>query len=85
MHMSLRLSLSLLVMAGAVAAQEKADPNDHSWIERRVAEWAPRPSERKFDQIAWASDVHTALALAKKHNRPLFLFTHDGRMARGRC
>jgi hypothetical protein len=85
MHLNLRLFLALLLTAGAVAAQDKVDPNDLSWVEKRAAEWAPRPSERKFDQIAWVTEARTAVELGKKHNRPLFIFTHDGRMARGRC
>jgi hypothetical protein len=58
---------------------------DLSWVEKRVEEWQPRPSERKFDQIGWLRDIRAALALGKESNRPVFLFTHDGRMAIGRC
>ena len=35
--------------------------------------------------LTGAGNVRTGLALAKKHNRPFFLFTHDGKMATGRC
>lgn len=58
---------------------------DLSWVSKRVDEWQPKPSERKFDQIGWLTDIRAGLELAKKHHRPLFLFTHDGRMAIGRC
>lgn len=58
---------------------------DLSWVEKRVEEWQPRASERKFDQIGWLTDIRAALALGQKSNRPIFLFTHDGRMAIGRC
>ena len=58
---------------------------DLSWIEKRIDEWQPKPSERKFDQIGWLRDIRSALELGKKHDRPIFLFTHDGRMAIGRC
>ncbi len=58
---------------------------DLSWVAKRVDEWQPRPSERKFDRIGWLTDIRAGLALAKEHGRPLFLFTHDGRMAIGRC
>lgn len=57
---------------------------DMSWVEKRVEEWQPKASERKMDRIAWAADVRDGLALAKKHHRPLFLFTLDGRMERAR-
>lgn len=71
-----RLTAALLLALGA---------EDLSWISKRVDEWRPRPSERKFDGIGWLTDIRAGLALAKKNNRPLFLFTHDGRMAIGRC
>jgi hypothetical protein len=77
----IRTLLGLLLVAGAAAGQ---DP-DLSWIEKRVEEWQPRPSERKFDLIGWAPDIRAGLALARKHNRPLYLFMHDGRMAQNRC
>jgi hypothetical protein len=55
------------------------------WVDRKVAECAPKPQERRFDQTGWLTDIRSALKLAKQHNRPVFLFTHDGRMGRGRC
>ena len=58
---------------------------DLSWVEKRVDDWQPRASERKFDQIGWLRDIRAALALGKQSSRPVFLFTHDGRMAIGRC
>ena len=58
---------------------------DLSWVDKRVDEWQPKASERKFDRIGWLTDIRAGLALAKQNGRPLFLFTHDGRMAIGRC
>ena len=54
-------------------------------VERRVAELQPRADEKRFDEIGWAKDIREALRLARQHNRPVFLFTHDGRMNIGRC
>jgi len=86
MKRSLRLSWAVIVLAtGIVFAAEKPLPDDLSWVEERVQQWQPQAGERKFDQIGWGTDVRAGLALAKKHNRPFFVFTHDGRMARGRC
>jgi hypothetical protein len=62
-----------------------AQADDLAWVGKRVDEWQARPSERKFDRIGWLTDIRAGLALAKEHHRPLFLFTHDGRMAIGRC
>lgn len=80
----MRALLFTICAAGLAFAQE-GGTNDLSWVEKRVEEWKPQASERKFDQIGWAADIRTGLALAKKHHRPFFLFTHDGKMATGRC
>jgi hypothetical protein len=55
------------------------------WVEKRVQAWQPTAAERRFDDIGWVKDIREAERLAKEHNRPVFLFTHDGRMAIGRC
>lgn len=55
------------------------------WVDAQIKHRMPAPEERTFDQIGWATDIREALALAKKHNRPVFLFTHDGRINLGRC
>jgi hypothetical protein len=56
-----------------------------AWVDARVTERTPPAEERRFDEIGWAKDVRDALRLAREHNRPVFLFTHDGRMNLGRC
>jgi hypothetical protein len=73
--------LTICLLAGLAGAA----PEDLSWVEKRVDEWQAKPSERKFDRFGWVTDLRTALELARKHDRPIFLFTHDGRMAIGRC
>jgi hypothetical protein len=55
------------------------------WVERRVQERQSTAAERRFDDIGWATDIREAERLAKKHERPVFLFTYNGRMATGRC
>ena len=55
------------------------------WVEKRVQELQVTAKERRFDEIGWAKDIRDALRLAKKHKRPVFLFSHVGRMAIGRC
>jgi hypothetical protein len=56
-----------------------------AWVASRVQELQPTPQERKIDQIGWARTIMAAEALAMQHNRPVFLFTHDGRINTGRC
>lgn len=80
----MRMTTMALFIAGLAWGQENRK-DDLSWVEKRVEEWKPKPSERKFDQIGWAPDIRAGLALAKKHNRLFFLYTHNGRMATGRC
>jgi hypothetical protein len=78
--------------AAGVLSQEKqpapvvvADADVISWVDARVKERTPAAEDRRFDEIGWAKDIRDALRLAKEHNRPVFLFSHDGRMNLGRC
>ena len=74
--------LALALSPFAAASTQDFDP---SRIDRRVADWQPTRAERRFDDIGWAPDLCTALKAGKAHQRPVFLFTHDGRMQFGRC
>jgi hypothetical protein len=82
---------SLILGSAWAGAKEKGPPpavtdaNLLSWVDAQVAERMPSAEERRFDEIGWAKDIRDALRLAKEHNRPVFLFTHDGRMNLGRC
>jgi hypothetical protein len=73
---------------GLLAASDKppvSDDNLAAWVDARVAERQPPPEDKRFDEIGWVADIRTAERLAKEHQRPVFLFTHDGRMNLGRC
>jgi hypothetical protein len=72
---------AFLILAGTA----RAATLDYQMVVQRAEEWQPKPSEKIFDQIGWAEDIRAGLRLAKEHRRPLFLFTHDGRMNLGRC
>lgn len=74
---------SLAAETTAPAAPATGDVR--AWVDEKVRATEPNAAERTFDQIAWSTDILTALELAKKNDRPIFLFTHDGRMALGRC
>lgn len=76
------LASSLLWLAGSALA---SDTGDFAWVQQRVSELQPKASEKRFDEIGWADDIRDAIGLAKQHQRPVFLFTHDGRMNIGRC
>jgi hypothetical protein len=88
------LALGLLGGTGLCGQQpgkpgvEKAPAGDAdfvAWVDRLVEARRVAPGERRLDEIGWAADIRTAERLAKEHNRPVFLFTHDGRMNVGRC
>lgn len=76
----LAMTVSLL-STNAVRAVD--DPK--SSIDAQVAEWWPTAEEKRFDQIGWTPDIRTARKLAAEHDRPVFLFTMDGRVNLGRC
>lgn len=59
--------------------------DEPAWVSRRVRDLQPNAVERKIDRIGWARDIRAAERLAREHNRPVFLFTLDGRMDTGRC
>jgi hypothetical protein len=54
-------------------------------VDRCVADWQPTADEKRFDRIGWCTSLLEAEKLAREHHRPIFLFTHDGRMNVGRC
>lgn len=62
-----------------------ADDQVRSKVDARVSEWWLTADEKRFDQIGWAADIRTARKLAVEHDRPVFLFTMDGRVNTGRC
>ena len=69
-----------------VVATRPADPADEpSWVTARVTELQPNILERKIDRIGWAKNIVEAEKLARDYNRPVFLFTLDGRIDTGRC
>ena len=69
----------------APAPQAPATGDVAAWVDRKVADCAPKPEERRFDNTGWLTEIRPALELAKEHDRPVFLFTHDGRIGLGRC
>ncbi|HMC61866.1 MAG TPA: hypothetical protein VKJ01_21915 [Candidatus Solibacter sp.] len=63
-------------------------PNDEhlvDWVQKRVRELQPSRAERRIDDIGWAHGILEAEGLGRTLNRPVFLFTHDGRIETGRC
>jgi hypothetical protein len=73
------------LLAPPLTAGPVADDKVRSTVDERIAEWWPTPAEKRFDAIGWAADLRTARKLAAEHDRPVFLFTMDGRVNLGRC
>jgi hypothetical protein len=67
------------------AANPAASTREDAWVEQRVQQLQPQAKEKRLDEIGWAKDIRAAIKLAGEHQRPVFLFTHDGRMNIGRC
>jgi hypothetical protein len=88
--MSLARYSSLVLLGAAFLAPAATKPEAEeekfiAWVQQRVQEVQPTRAERKFDQVGWAKDIIEAERMAKANNRPIFLFTHDGRINTARC
>ena len=81
-----RAFLSFAALAGATALGfAPAEPHDAAWVSHRLQEWQLTAKDRSWESIGWAKDLKEALWLGREHDRPIFLFTHDGRLNVGRC
>lgn len=76
-----------MAAASALLAVAATDPSNKLilQVEKTVHDVLPARAERRFDEIGWAKDIRDAERLAKQHRRPVFLFTHDGKINTGRC
>jgi hypothetical protein len=83
--MQYRSLIPVTILTIFVSAAASAAARDAGWVEQRVQQWQPTAKEKRWESIGWAQDIRTAERLAKQHNRPVFLFTLDGRMNVGRC
>ena len=75
----------MAAICGLILMAQMAGAESLAWVEERVRELQPKAEEKRFDEIGWAADIREAKRLAQEHQRPVFLFTHDGRMNIGRC
>ncbi len=80
--------LTVAATSGLLLAADRpavADRDVKAFVDRRVEQWQPTADERRFDEIGWSTSLVEAEKLAREHRRPVFLFTHDGKMNVGRC
>jgi hypothetical protein len=85
MNPRLTAAVSTVLLASPGPGLLRAADHGPAWIDARVAALQPTADERRIDRIGWAPDIRSALRLAREHNRPVFLFTMDGRFSIGRC
>jgi len=78
------LAVSVAVLAGGAETFIKDDKFVNS-VENKVRKMLPTRAERRFDEIGWAPSIVAGRALSAKLNRPLFLFTYNGKIDTGRC
>jgi hypothetical protein len=78
------LALSAVLLAGAAENFLKDDKLVAS-VEGKVRKVLPTRAEKRFDEIGWAPSIIAGEAIAAKLNRPMFLFTYNGKIDTGRC
>ena len=75
-----RSMILLLALAAPAAAGERSD----AWVSKRVREIRESDTEN-WRKIPWADGLLDAAAAAKKDDRLMFIFSHDGNIDTGRC
>ena len=77
--------LGSTTFTGCATAGSVSDGRVVRWVDKTVAERQASAEDKRFDEIGWVTDIRTAVRLAKENNRPIFLYTGDGRINTGRC
>lgn len=85
MKKTILLLTTLVFVVLVPTAPAEVVVRDADWVRQRVRQWQPTPDEKRWESIGWAEGLDSALKLARRHRRPVFLFTLDGRMNVGRC
>lgn len=88
MHWKNSIVAALILSVGAATAKEPSPVPDGklvSFADSKVKKVQPTRSERRIDEIGWAPSLTAAKLFAATEKRPVFLFTHDGKMETGRC
>ena len=83
--MTTLFQMAAVLCATAVQEPAKSVPADeYARIDRWIQEWQPTAEVRRMEEIGWAKDIPEAIRLGKQHGRPVFVFTHKGRINVGR-
>lgn len=84
----MRLLIATLAVFGSILSVADAAVSDRflpQWLKQRSRTMEAQFGRQPFERIGWAEDLKTAYQLGAKHNRPVFVFTHDGHINSGRC
>jgi hypothetical protein len=73
------------VAAGCATVFGVSDASLVRWVDARVDERRPPASDKRFDEIAWVPGIRRAIQLSTENDRPVFLYTGDGKINTGRC
>jgi hypothetical protein len=79
--------LRTLALLGAAAFQDSHKPaaaEEFARIDQWIQDWQPTAEDRRMEEIGWAKDIPEAIRLSKQNGRPVFVFTHKGRINIGR-
>jgi hypothetical protein len=69
---------------GALALAAGAAERDDAWIAKEARRIRASDTEA-WRRIPWAASLTDAAAAAKRENRPMFVFSHEGNIDTGRC
>jgi hypothetical protein len=85
--MRCRIIIVACVVTLIVSAGETWIKDDKlvSAVEGKIRKIQPTRVEKRFDEIGWAPSILAAEEIAAKLNRPIFLFTYNGKIDTGRC
>jgi hypothetical protein len=76
---------SIAFLAFAFSTPATAEPRDlaEAALYRQAEQFKPTAAELRWQQIPWELDLHEALRLAKKEQRPIFFWAAGGRTRDG--
>ena len=79
------LAASLLTLALFLSAHARPEPErSEAWVRQRVRQIMDSDTNA-WRRIPWAPSLTAAAEAARKEDRPIFVFSHDGNIDTGRC
>jgi hypothetical protein len=76
-------SMLALVLLTTAPAEPPADRSEE-WVRQRVRQIRASDTDA-WRRIPWTATLVAAAQAARKEDRPIFVFSHDGNIDSGRC